>query len=108
MEKETFEVFVERLNRLEQAVAEVNLQLSSLIDVLMPNPLKDFKTGGEVMAYYGRNKKQNAQIVRNMFEKMGISGEPIPAEELQARMTQQGIRAEDNEFSRAIIEEREK
>ena len=110
MEKETFEVFVERLNRLEQAIAEVSLQLSSLIDVLMPNPnpLKDFKTGEEVMAYYGRNKKQNAQIVRNMFEKMGISGEPIPAEELQARMTQQGIRAEDNEFSRAIIEEREK
>ncbi len=108
MEKETFEVFVERLNRLEQAVAEVNLQLSSLIDVLVPNPVKNFKTGEEVMAYYGRNKKQNAQIVRKMFEKMEISGEPIPAEELQTRMAQQGIRAEDNEFSRAIIEEREK
>ena len=108
MEKETFEVFIQRLDRLEQAVAEVNLRLSSLVDVLGSNPLKDFKTGEEVMAYYGRNKKQNAKIVHKMFEKMGISGEPIPAEELQARIAQQGICAEDNEFSRAIIEEREK
>jgi hypothetical protein len=108
MEKQILEVVVQRLDRLEQAVVEVNLQLASLVDVLVSNPMQDCKTGEEVMAYYGRNKKQNVQIVRNMFEKMGISGEPIPAEELQARMARQGIRAEDNEFSRAIIEEREK
>ena len=108
MEKQILEVVVQRLDRLEQAVVEVNLQLASLVDVLVSNPRQDCKTGEEVMAYYGRNKKQNVQIVRKMFEKMGISGEPIPAEELQARMAQQGIRAEDNEFSSAIIKEREK
>ena len=108
MEKQILEVVVQRLDRLEQAVVEVNLQLASLVDVLGANRIQNCKTGEEVMAYYGRNKKQNVQIVRNMFEKMGISGEPIPAEELQARMERQGIGAEDNEFSRAIIEEREK
>ena len=30
MEKETLEVFIQRLDRLEQAAAEVNLRLSSL------------------------------------------------------------------------------
>lgn len=60
------------------------------------------------MAFYGRNKKQNADIVQEVFEKIGYSGKPIPAEELQAHMAKNGIRAEDNEFSRAIIEEREK
>ena len=94
MEKQILEVVVQRLDRLEQAVVEVNLQLASLVDVLGSNRMQNCKTGEEVMAYYGRNKKQNVQIVRNMFEKMGISGEPIPAEELQARMERQGIRAE--------------
>lgn len=108
MEKETLEVVVQRLDRLEQAIAEVDIRLSELVDALVPNRPRDCKTGEEVMAYYGWNKKENAQIVHKMFEKMGISGEPIPAEELQARMAQHGIRAEDNEFSRAIIEEREK
>lgn len=60
------------------------------------------------MAFYGQNKKQDAKVVREVFEKIGISGKPIPAEELQARRAKSGIRAEDNEFSRAIIEEREK
>lgn len=108
MEKATIETIVQRLDRLEKMMTEVNEQLSWLVDEFVSKPPKNCKTGEEVMAYYGRNKKQNTEIVRKMFEKMGISGEPIPAEELQARMAAQGIRAEDNEFSRAIIEEREK
>ena len=108
MEKATLEVVIQRLDRLEQAIAEVDLRLSGLVEALVPNPPRDCKTGEEIMAYYGRSKKENAKIVHKIFKKMGISGEPIPAEELQARMAQHGIRAEDNEFSRAIIEEREK
>ena len=54
------------------------------------------------------NNKQDAEVARKILEKMGISGEPIPPEELQARMVRNGIQPEGNEFSRAIIEEREK
>lgn len=108
MEKATLEVVVQRLDQIERSVVEVNRQLSWIVEALAPKPPRNCKTGNEVMAYYGQNKEQNTKIVHNIFEKMGISGEPIPAEELQARMAQQGIRAEDNEFSRAIIEEREK
>ena len=46
---------------------------------------------------------------RREYHKMGISPdfELRPLEELRESMRQHGIRAEDNEFSRAIIEERE-
>ncbi len=108
MQKATLEGVVERLDRLEKGIVELNQQLSLLVDTLMIHPSKNFKTGEEVMAFYGQDKKQHAKVVRDVFEKIGISGKPIPAEELQERMAKSGIRAEENEFSRAIIEEREK
>ncbi len=108
MEKATLEAVVQRLDRLEKIAVEMRQQLSWLVDEFVPKPPKNCKTGEEVMAYYGRHKKENAKIVYEIFEEMGISGEPIPAEELQARMAQHGIRAEDNEFSHSIIEGRER
>ena len=114
MEKATLEDIIQRLDRLEKMITEVNEQLSSLVDVLVPNPLNDFKTGEEVMAYYGRNKKQNAhiteEILDRLFERMGIPPDfdPGSIEDLRESMRQSGIRAEDNEFSRAIIAERER
>ena len=46
--------------------------------------------------------------MNELLERMGIADvEPIPVEELRKSMARR-IRAEDNEFSRAIIEEREK
>ena len=108
MKKETRSQVVERLDRLEKSITELNQQLSLLVDAVVTSKQKNFKSGEEVMAFYGCNKKQNADIVREVFEKIGMSGKPIPAEDLQARMAKSGIRAEDNEFSRAIIEERGK
>ncbi|RKU18615.1 hypothetical protein C6501_02530 [Candidatus Poribacteria bacterium] len=107
-EIQTLSQVIERLDRLEKSIAKLNQQLSLFVDAVVTSKQKNFKTGEEVMAFYGRNKKQNADIVQEVFEKIGISGKPIPAEELQARMAKSGICAEDNEFSRAIIEEREK
>ncbi len=53
---------------------------------------------------------QRAQTVRAWDEAMaamGISGEPIGAEQLQQLLIAEGINPEDNEFSRGIIEMRE-
>lgn len=41
------------------------------------------------------------------FAEMGISGEPVGAEKLQAMMIADGVNPESNEFSRGIIEMRE-
>ena len=91
---ETSETITQRLTRLEEAVEDITLRLSWIVNEL--------ETGSS------RNRKQDAEVARKILEKMGISGEPIPAEELQARMVRNGIPPEGNEFSRAIIEEREK
>ena len=56
-----------------------------------------------------RDKQREAQVIQKMREHLGIADiELIPLEELRKSMARHGIRAEDNEFSRAIIEEREK
>ncbi len=91
---ETSETIIQRLTRLEEAVEDITLRLSWIVNELETDSF--------------RNRKQDAEVARKILEKMGISGEPIPAEELQARMVRNGIPPEGNEFSRAIIEEREK
>ena len=88
------ETITQRLTRLEEAVEDITLRLSWIVN--------------ELEADSSRNRKEDAEVARKILEKMGISGAPIPAEELQARMVRNGIPPEGNEFSRAIIEEREK
>jgi len=47
-------------------------------------------------------------IVAQQFEELGIDYYPnVTAEEVRAAMRAEGIRAEDNEFSRGIIAARE-
>ena len=54
------------------------------------------------------SKKDATKIINELLKRMGIADvEPIPIEEVRKSMANR-IRAEDNEFSRAIIEEREK
>ncbi len=97
---ETLETLAKRLNQLETVVAEMTLQLSELVDASKPvNPKNHKKV----------DKQYEAQAIQKMREHLGIADiELMPLEELRKSMARHGIRAEDNEFSRAIIEEREK
>ena len=115
MEKETLETITQRLDRLEKTVAEMNQKLSSLVE----KPVSDIPMGPEARAKMRgaealRNNKQDTHIAEEafnkIFEKMGIPPDfdPGSIKDLRESMRQNGIRAEDNEFSRAIIEEREK
>lgn len=115
MEKETLEDIAQRLDRLEKIVAEMDQKLSSLVE----KPVPDVPMGPEARAKMRgaealRNNKKDAHIAEEvmdrLFEKMGIPPDfdPGSIEDLRESMRQHGIRAEDNEFSRAIIEEREK
>ncbi len=106
---ETLETLAERLERVEKTIAALTLQLSWIVDELVPNPIGDYKTGAEVIAHYRKDKKESATIFCELLDKMGFGEvEPIPIEELRKSMARHGIRTEDNEFSRAIIKEREK
>ncbi len=97
---ETLETLAKRVNQLEKVVAEMTLQLSVLVDTSETAEPKRRKTTDE---------QYKAQTIQKMREHLGIADiELMPLEELRKSMARHGIRAEDNEFSRAIIEEREK
>ena len=97
---ETLETLAKRVNQLEKVVAEITLQLSQVVDTSMPAEPKGHKT---------KDEPYEAQAIQKMREHFGIADiELMPLEELRKSMAHYGIRAEDNEFSRAIIEEREK
>ena len=97
---ETLETLAKKVNQLEKVVAEMTLQLSEVIDASKPADPKNPNTA---------DKQYEAQAIQKMREHLGIADiELMPLEELRKSMTRHGIRAEDNEFSVAIIEEREK
>ena len=106
---ETVETLAERLDRLEKVLEKVTLQLSYLVDELVPNAPEHCKSGTVTRTSTTReDKKEGARIMNELLERMGIADvEPIPIAELHKSMATH-IRAEDNEFSRAIIAEREK
>lgn len=115
MEKETLEDIAQRLDRLEKTVAELNQKLSSVVE----KPVSDVPVGPEARAKMRgaealRNNKKDAHVAEEVFdrifEKMGIPPdfELKPLKEVRKSMVESGIRPEDNEFSRAIIAEREK
>ncbi len=105
---ETIETLAKRLDRLEKTLEKVTLQLSCLVDELVPHASDRYKANIEVHTSNKADKKEATKIINELLEKMGITEvEPIPVEEVRKSMASR-IRAEDNEFSRAIIEEREK
>ena len=115
MEKATLEDVIQRLDRLEKMITEVNEQLSWLAEKLVPDVPTDPEARAKMRGAEAlKNNKQDAhiteEILDKLFEQMGIPPDfdPGSIEDLRESMRQNGIRAEDNEFSRAIIAEREK
>ncbi|MDE0635513.1 MAG: hypothetical protein OXI43_06640 [Candidatus Poribacteria bacterium] len=114
MENVTLEGVIERLDRLEKVVVDINLQLSLIVKQLVSNDSEICTTSEEATTANTQGEKEDAdigvKIIEEILERMGYPPDfdPGPIEELRESMRQHGIRAEDNEFSRAIIEEREK
>lgn len=117
METATLEDIIQRLDRLEKIVTRINDRLSWVVEEAKPDVPKDRETRAALRATEAPKNdkdKKDAHIAEEaldrLFEKMGIPPDfdPGSIEELRESMRQSGIRAEDNEFSRAIIAEREK
>ena len=115
MEKDTLETIAQRLDRLEKIMTEVNQKLSEIVEQMEPDVPKDRETtsalsGAEALKNDKQEALQTEEALDRIFEEMGIPPDfdPGSIEDLHESMRQHGIRAEDNEFSRAIIAEREK
>lgn len=115
MEKEMLETITQRLDRLEKIIAEMNDQLCEIVEKLVPDAPMDPEARAKMRGAEAlKNNKQDAHLAKEaldrIFEKMGIPPdfELKPLREVRKSMVEGGIRPEDNEFSRAIIAEREK
>lgn len=115
MENITLEEVVQRLDRLEKMMTEINQKLSGIVEEVVPDVPKDSETAAALRGAEAlKNDKQDARIgtkvIEEILEKMGYPSDfkPRPLEEVRKSMVESGIRPEDNEFSRAIIAEREK
>lgn len=113
MQNTEYEIILKRLDQLEKGLLDIRQQIEKLLNA-QKEPKKNFKSGEEVMAFFASDKHENAKIIERVFadiyEKMGVPQdfEPMSVKEVRESMLQRGIRPEDNEFSQAIIAEREK
>lgn len=115
MEKATLENIIQRLDRLEKIVTRINEQLSWVVEEAKPDVPKDREVCATPRATEAlKSDKKDAYIAEEalakIYKKMRIPPDfkLRPLKEVRKSMVEGGIRPEDNEFSRAIIAEREK
>jgi benzoyl-CoA reductase/2-hydroxyglutaryl-CoA dehydratase subunit BcrC/BadD/HgdB len=111
METTEINTFVKRLNQrlehVEQEVVDIRQQLQQVKEMTkIADGTSDTKHLSLLERSRQRKEKQR-QAFAKLFEKMGIHGEPIGAENVQKMIAACGIKPEDNEFSRGIIAMRE-
>lgn len=97
------------LEELEKRVARVEQELARLRQLLEKPPADETpaERGARLLREAKVSQAAISAAVAKAFEEMGITGEPIGAEKVQEMMLACGIKPEDNEFSRGIIEMRE-
>jgi hypothetical protein len=113
MEKEMLETITQQLDRLEKVVAELNQKLSSVIEEVETDPPKNCETTTVNITDVQKDEQKDnigAKAIEKILARMGYPPDfkPRPLKEVRKSMVESGIRPEDNEFSRAIIAEREK
>lgn len=96
----TLEDLEKRLTAVEQELALWRLANSA-------NAETPAERGARLWEQSRLGQAQWAAGMAKVMEELGISGEPIGAEKVQEMMAACGIKPEDNEFSRGIIEMRE-
>ena len=113
MEKETLETITQRLDRLEKIVAEMDQKLSSVVEEVASGTPKNCETTSVNTTDVQKDEPDEnigAKAIEKILERMGYPPDfkPRPIKEVRKSMVESGIRPEDNEFSRAIIAERDK
>ena len=93
-----------KTERIERELAEVRQALEEL------RPTKSLTLEERAAARLEHVKLKNEKLVPlidEVFKKMEITGEPIGAEKLQEMLAAEGVKPEENSFSRGIIKMRE-
>ena len=98
----TLEDLEKRLSALEQAVATLGQRLEGRAAEEAPAD-----RGVRLLREARAGQAALSAGVASAFAQMGIAGAPVGAEKVQEMIAACGIKPEDNEFSRSIIEMRE-
>jgi hypothetical protein len=98
----TLEDLERRLSALEQAVATLGQRLQGQAVEETPAGW-----GARLLREARAGQAALSAGVASAFAQMGIAGAPVGAEKVQEMIAACGIKPEDNEFSRGIIEMRE-
>jgi hypothetical protein len=101
--KETLESMERRLAVVERELADMRERLN----LLMSAEETPVSRGVRMLREARANQATLAATAQEVFAALGISCEPVEAEDAQRRMLAEGVRPEDNAFSRGIIEMRE-
>ena len=96
----TIEEIQQKLKQIENEVAQLRAQLNQWI----AQPVERSQLEPTIQF---ADKEELRPLTAKTFEEMGICSEPIDAEKLQKMVEACGVKAEDNIFSRGIIEMRE-
>jgi anti-sigma factor RsiW len=96
------------VKELEKRLAQLEHEVARLRELVEP-PVDETpaQRGARLLRQAKASQPAISAAIAKAFEEMGITGEPIGAEKVQEMMLAEGIRPEDNEFSRGIIEMRE-
>ncbi len=100
----TIDKLLIKTERIEQELAEVKQALEEL------RPTKSLTPEEQAAARLERVRSKNEKLtplIDKAFEKMEITGEPIGAEKVQEMLAAEGVKPEENSFSRGIIKMRE-
>lgn len=90
----------QKLKQIENEVAQLRAQLNRWL----AQPTQSVQLEQAIQL---ADKEKLRSLTAKTFEEMGIRSEPIDVEQLQKMVAACGVKAEDNIFSRGIIEMRE-
>ena len=98
-----------RLEDMEKRLEMLEAEVAHLRQLIARRHVEEApaERGARLLREAEADQAAFSAAVAKMFAEMGITGEPIGAENVQKMIAACGIRPEDNEFSRAIIEMRE-
>ena len=98
------------LDQLESRLAALEQEMAELRELVIPKSTEEMaaERGARTLAQAKRDKLRLKALAEEVFAKMGIPKlPPVPPEQLRAMMAADGVKAEDNIFSRGIMEMRE-
>jgi hypothetical protein len=96
------------LEALESRLATLEAEMAGLRALVVPaSDESAAERGARALAQARRDKPRLRAVMKEVMAKLGISGEPVPPEQLRAMMAADGVKAEENLFSRGIMEMRE-